>query len=411
MKAKISKQVVDAALPGQSIWDTKTRGFGVRVTKAGVATFVMKYCTGGQQRWVKIGRCDDLTADEARKEAERLRGVIALGGDPAAEKAQRVKEPTLANFAALYVLRYSRHHKKPSTVREEIGALRNHIVPKLGKMKVRAINREHVADLHRWIKSKDKGGPYAANRAAAQLRHMLNYAEDEGLREANSNPVRRLKMFKETPRERFLSPAELARLGAALEAFENETALPRSGAASAEKSNVYPAAAIRLLILTGARRNEILTLRWSEVDLDARLLRLEDSKTGRKSIALPAPAVEILAGLPKQAGNPFVICGAREGQHFVGLQKKWRRVCAAAGLDDLRLHDLRHCFASVGAAGGMSLPLIGSLLGHSQAATTHRYAHLANDPRLAAADSIAASITASMSGGSAEIIPLRSKNG
>jgi integrase len=223
---------------------------------------------------------------------------------------------------------------------------------------------------------------------------MFNVAEDWGLRPENSNPCRRIKKFKETPRERFLSPDELKRLGEAL------------ADADAKGESPYVTAAIRLLLFTGARLNEILSLEWSHVDLKANLLRLPDSKTGAKTIALPAPAVEILSALPKQEGNPHVICGARDGAHLINLQKPWRRIRKAAGLEDVRLHDLRHSFASVAVAGGMSLPLIGSLLGHSQPATTQRYAHLADDPRRAAADAVASTIAASMTGAGAEIIPL-----
>jgi integrase len=211
------------------------------------------------------------------------------------------------------------------------------------------------------------------------------------------NPARGIEYYRETARERFLSPEELARLGKAL------------ADADAEGESPYVTAAVRLLVLTGARLGEILSLEWAHVDLDARLLRLPDSKTGAKTIALPAPAIEILAGLPKQQGNPHVICGARAGERLINLQKPWRRIRKSAGLDDVRLHDLRHSFASVAAAGGMSLPLIGSLLGHKQAQTTLRYAHLGADPRLAAADAVAATIAASMNGANAEIFTLRKR--
>jgi integrase len=237
--------------------------------------------------------------------------------------------------------------------------------------------------------------PAAANRFLNLLSHMFNTAEDWGLRAENSNPCRRIKKYEEKARERFLSPSELARLGAAL------------AEAEARGESIYTVAALRLLILTGARLSEILTLRWEWVDVPARLIRLADSKTGAKTIALSAPALAALESIPRQQGNPYVICGRNAGEHLVNLQKPWRRIRKAAGLDDVRIHDLRHSFASVAVAGGMSLPLIGSLLGHTQPATTARYAHLADDPRLAAADAVAATIAARLSGETGTVIPLR----
>ncbi len=152
------------------------------------------------------------------------------------------------------------------------------------------------------------------------------------------------------------------------------------------------AAAVRLLLFTGARLSEILTLRWSEVDFDNGLLRLPDSKTGAKTIYLPPPAIEVLRTLPRIDGDPHVICGAKSGAHLVNLEKPWRQVRKAADLGDVRLHDLRHTFASVAARNGLSLPVIGALLGHSQPATTARYAHPSADPLREAASRIAEEI-------------------
>ena len=167
-------------------------------------------------------------------------------------------------------------------------------------------------------------------------------------------------------------------------------------------------AAIRLLLFTGARLGEILGLRWNHVDFERACLRLPDSKTGQKVLYLSAPALEVLAGLPRLDGNPHVICGEREGAHLVNLEKPWRRLRARSGLDDVRLHDLRHSFASFGAAGGLSLPMIGKLLGHTQAATTERYAHLAADPIRAANEAIGERIAAVMKGegGRASVVGL-----
>jgi integrase len=164
--------------------------------------------------------------------------------------------------------------------------------------------------------------------------------------------------------------------------------------------------ALRLLLLTGARRSEVLELRWSEVDLERACLRLADSKTGAKVIPLAAPALAVLASAPRFHGNPYVCWGSRPGKHLVGLQKIWERLRSRAGLEDVRLHDLRHNYASIGVAAGMGLPILGSILGHSSPSTTARYAHLADDPRRAAAEQIAGHIAAALSGmPGAEVIP------
>ena len=214
-----------------------------------------------------------------------------------------------------------------------------------------------------------RGGRGTAAQALAVLGAVMSFAVARGLR--GDNPVRGVKKPPVRRMERFLSEAETASLGEALEAEAKATNDP------------YPAAAIRLLLLTGARRSEILGLNWAWVDYERAMIFLPDSKTGKKPIYLNAPALEVLANLPRQAGNPHVIAGRRDGGAFVGLDKVWRRVTRAAELRGLRLHDLRHSFASVGAAGNNSLLILGKLLGHRHAATTERYSHLSADPHAA----------------------------
>lgn len=392
MAQKLTKRRVDAAKAGTTIWDGEIPGFGLRVSKTGVRAYVLKYRRGAVQRWLTIGRHGaTLTSETARAEAKKLLGRVANNEDPAAERADMRNAETVEAFAETYLANYARPSKKASSVAEDERNLKNHILPALGSLRIRDVTRAEIARFHQSMRAT----PYAANRCRALLSHLFRMAERWGVRADNSNPCAYVEKFKEKGRERFLSPKELRRLGRVL-AF-----LERKGSA------VYEVAAIRLLLLTGARLSEILTLRWEHIDGAARLIRLADSKTGAKTIALSAPALMALASIPRQQGNPYVICGAVAGAHLVNLQKPWRRIRKAAGLDDVRLHDLRHSFASVAVAGGMSLPLIGSLLGHSQPQTTARYAHLADDPRLAAADAVAASIAASMGGETAKVIPLR----
>jgi hypothetical protein len=215
------------------------------------------------------------------------------------------------------------------------------------------------------------------------LQRVTGWAEKRGLRPDGSNPCRHVEKYREGRRERFLSQAELGRLGDALREAE-------------QSCSPWVVAAIRLLALTGARRNEILTLQWDHVSEEHGCLMLPDSKTGRKAIRLSPPALALLQSIPRLEGNPYVICGERAGRHLVNLEKPWRRIRATAGLNDVRLHDLRHSFASVAASGGQSLVVIGKLLGHSQPATTARYAHLADDPVRAASDAIGERIAAAM---------------
>jgi integrase len=212
-------------------------------------------------------------------------------------------------------------------------------------------------------------------------------AEAWGLRRDGSNPCRHVKKYREHKRERYPTIPELQRLGTAL-----------TNAQQQKSESPFVTAAIGLLVLTGARLNEILTLRWDYVDLENQVLRLPDSKTGAKLIYLNDAAIRLLRNMPRMAGNPFVIAGKNQGARLINLQNPWRRIRTAASLGDVRIHDLRHSFASVAAGAGMSLPVIGKLLGHSQPVTTARYAHLAADPVRAASNLVGTRISAAMNG-------------
>ena len=222
------------------------------------------------------------------------------------------------------------------------------------------------------------GGRGTATRVMGMLGAILNFAVRRGLRP--DNPAIGIKRFPDRSLERFLTAEELSRLSASFAVAEKRGANP------------YALAAIKLLALTGARKSEIVKLKWEWVDFDRRCLRLPDSKTGKKTVPLGTAAVEILASLPRIAGNPFVIAGAKSGHHLVGLQKVWKQVREDAGLPDLRLHDLRHHFISTGAASGESLYILGKVAGHKQASTTQRYAHLADDPVRQVAERVSSTI-------------------
>ncbi|MGA8688684.1 MAG: tyrosine-type recombinase/integrase, partial [Methyloceanibacter sp.] len=292
-----------------------------------------------------------------------------------------------------FMIEHVKSKRKASTAREYERTAKLYIVPRLGRRAISEIKRQEVAKLHHELASK----PYQANRTLALLSKFFNWAEKHGLRPDGSNPCRHVEKYRENRRERFLSEAELARLGYALRAAErDQTATP------------WAIAAIRLLTFTGARLSEILTLQWEHVNAEHGVLMLPDSKTGRKAVHLNAPALAVLDAIPRLEGNPHVICGAKAAQHLVNLEKPWRRIRRAAGLEDVRLHDLRHSFASVSASSGHSLVVIGKMLGHSQPATTARYAHLADDSLKSASDAVAARIAAAMNGGmSGEVVALR----
>jgi integrase len=387
MRAKITKRTVDALKPGPGgaeamVWDTEVKGFGVRVQRGGSRSYIVHYRVGSGRgaplRKVTIGKHGaPFTPETARSEAKRLLGLVEGGADPGADKIARKEAPTVADLAERFLAEHADAKRKTSTAAQYRRVLGLMILPALGKRKIVDIVRHDIAKLHHSLRST----PYQANRMLAVLSKMLNLAEQWGLRPDGSNPCRHVEKFKERKRERMLSPAELGRLGDALASYGGSP---------------YAVAAVKLLVFTGARLGEILGLEWKWIDFERGEARLPDSKTGAKTLHLPPPALAVLAELPRLDGNPHVVIGGKPGAALVNLEKPWRAIRAVAGLDDVRLHDLRHAFASVAASSGMGLPIIGKMLGHTQAATTHRYAHLASDPVKAAAAAVAGKIAAAM---------------
>jgi integrase len=401
--ANITKRAVDAARARKAdsyLWDRELHGFGLKVTPAGSKVYLVQYQLGGRKgrtRRVTIGRHGEITPTFARAEAKRLLGEIATGRDPAAERDKARADKSLAVVLDQFMAEHVRPKLKASTAREYERTARLYIAPHLGRRPIGELTRQDIARLHHDMRAK----PYQANRTRALLSKFFNWAEKHGLRPDGSNPCRYVEKYREGRRERFLSQTELGRLGDALREAEAD-----------KSATVWTIAAIRLLTFTGARRNEILTLRWEHVSEEHKSLLLPDSKTGPKAIHLNAPALALLQSIPRLEGNPYVICGEKAGQHLLNLEKPWRRIRKAAKLDDVRLHDLRHSFASVAASGGQSLVVIGKMLGHSQPATTARYAHLADDPVKAASDAVGRHIAAAMDRGkSGEVVALPTPRG
>jgi integrase len=405
MRGKITKRAVDALRPTADerelvLWDSELAGFGVRVQRGGAKTYILKYRAGtGREaplRKLTIGKHGSpWTADEARAEAKRLSGLVAHGKDPAGAKSAAKAAPTVVDLAQRFLTEHAEAKRKTSTAKEYRRLLDHVVLPALGKKRVADITRQDVARLHHARRTT----PTEANRALAVISAMFNMAERWGERPDGSNPCRHVEKYPQRRRERMLSSGELARLGNVLAGYDGSP---------------YYAAAIKLLVFTGARLGEVLGLQWKWIDFELGEVRLPDSKTGAKTLHLPPPALAVLAELPRIEGNPHVIVGGVAGAALVNLEKPWRTIRKAAGLEDVRLHDLRHSFASIAASGGMGLPIIGKMLGHTQAQTTQRYAHLASDPVKAAAATVAGKIAAAMVGGSgkgdeaaATVVPLR----
>lgn len=383
---RLTKRRVDAMQPGETIWDGELRGLCCRCQRKG-KVYQLKTRINGRQRWLVIGTHGaPWTPDSARHEALRLLVDIRSGLDIAALRNAQRSEPTLRELCVRFLDEHARPHKKPSSVRMDEKNIANHILPLIGDMRVKDVTRSDIETLKVAVregrtagrtKSNPRhlggavtlGGPGAANRCLALLSKMFNLAELWGWRPENSNPCRMVAKYPERRRQRFLSDEELIRLGRVLDEVD------RDGSES-----VYAVAAVRLLLLTGARLSEITKLRWDWVDLQRGFLLLPDSKTGERAIFLSTPARTLLATLPRAEGNPHVIVGLVPGSYLINLQKPWGRIRERAGLSDVRIHDLRHSFASLAASRGASLPLIGQLLGHTQPQTTQRYAHLAAKP-------------------------------
>ncbi|MBI1384755.1 MAG: tyrosine-type recombinase/integrase [Rhizobiales bacterium] len=325
--------------------------------------FFVRYRVAGRQRYVTIGRFGPLTVADARKAAVRLLGQVAEGRDPADERDDARHQLDVAAASKIFL---EQHVSKlrPVTQAEYARLFTKTILPEFGRQKVAAVTHAQVAAWHAALGNT----PRTANMNFSLLRKFFNWSMQQGLRAKGDNPCGGVRQFRENRRERYLTEEEFQRLGAVLADFE-------------ETRRIRPQAiaAIRLLIFTGCRLSEILTLQWQHVDLDRGRLLLPETKTGRKAIILNAPALAVLEAQTRIAGSPYVLVSPVDPMRpYVNLQKPWRLVCSVAGLDDVRLHDLRHSFASVAAQRGASLPMIGRLLGHTQVQTTARYAHLAD---------------------------------
>ena len=413
MRDKITKRKVDALKPNPAkdeyLWDTEAKGFGLRVKPSGARSFVLSYYAPGlhqTRRRLTIGAFGPLTVDEARKKALELLARIADGEDPAmmaADDRRATRDETVAALFPLY-LQDGIDLRSPRTLDnyEILGRL--HILPALGHLPVARVTSKDVTDLHRSMRAN----PTNANRVVQLLKAFFYWLERQEIFRGE-NPATRTERYPEKVRERFLTVQETARLGEALRTAETEGLepapqhrKPTSGkrvrnagmfaAESRRPANPSAVAALRLLILTGWREKEALTLRWDAVSFETSSATLEDTKAGRSVRSLSATALKLITDQPRLDGSAFVFPGKISGKPLQEIQRLWYAVRHAAGLHDVRLHDLRHSVASTAAAQGHSLYLIGKLLGHKDLRSTARYAHLADDARKAMADSVAGAI-------------------
>ncbi|HEX8300103.1 tyrosine-type recombinase/integrase [Sphingomonas sp.] len=396
-RVRLTKRLVDKLGPDgrdRVVWDLDVHGFGLRISPGGALTYVLQYRFEGRQRRFKIGsHGSPWTPEAARQEAQVLLGKIIAGADPQQEKIEERKQLAVAELCDLY-LAEALFAAKPTSIKAATNNIENHIKPLIGMRRASKILRSDVEQMlrdiaagktaakrktgHRGL-SRVRGGKGAANQAVTTLSAVLGFGVERGIRLAN--PAIGARKFPARKLERFLSPAELARLGETL-----------SAAASLGVESPYAIAALRLLVLTGCRKSEILTLKRVHIDTFHRCLRLPDSKTGAKVVHLGAPAIRVIATIPEVVGNPYLLPGKKEGTHVTDLQACWVRIRKAAGLEDVRIHDLRHSFASIGASTGDSMLIIGALLGHRSAKTTERYTHLSDHPLKSAAERISDAI-------------------
>ena len=377
---KITKRIVDklhADGRDQFYWDADLPGFGLRVRESGRKYYVAQFRANGRLRRMTLGRHGTVAPETARRRAMAFISDAKGGADPAAERDNSRKAVTMKTLGERFLEEYVPVHCKPSTAYEYGRSVKLYIDPQIGSRKVAQIQRSDIAELHHGMRDR----PYQANRTLGVLSKMFNLAELWGLRPDGSNPCLHVKRYKEEKRERFLSSEEFTRLGQVLDEILQDGSETRSAVA-----------AIRLLMLTGCRLMEIQKLRWEDVDLEVSELHLPDAKTGGRIVPLAPSAIRLLASLPRDEDNPWVIAGRKPGSHLTDLQHPWRRIRERAGLDGVRIHDLRHSFASRALALGEGLPMIGKLLGHTQVQTTARYAHLARDTVKASAARIGDSI-------------------
>ena len=358
-KIVLSRRAVDALPVGEReavFWDRDLTGFGVRVHPSGSKVYIVQTRARGKTRRVTIGRHGVWTPERARREAGRLLASLKAGETPTRPGADSpsANGPTIAEMAERYMTGHVAVRCKPTTQRGCRHILDKFLLPRFGALRLSEVTPDHVAALHYRMRAT----PTMANQTVSLLSRLFYTAAKSGEAPAGGNPCRFIQKYPTRGRERFLSEQEFDRLGRVLAELE-----------AAGTVSTSAAGALRLLMLTGCRRNETVTLKWEHVDLEHDELRLRDAKTGARAVPLSPAAKQVLTALPRRPDNPWVFPGRVRGSRLRTLNASWQVVRKEAGLEDVRLHDLRHSFASRALALGESLPMIGKLLGHTQVQT------------------------------------------
>lgn len=412
MKAHITDELAARLEENNVIWDDLDTGFGIRRQRH-KAVFLVRYRQNRIRRCLSLGSCREISAADARQKAcIILESVRTRAPSPTKLDIRRSKngQTYFGEVAERYLQEFAKPRKKPKSLRADRRNLELHILPYIGGLKLSEIDRPLIIKLHTSMHET----AVAANRCLALISHIFSVAEKWGLVPYGTNPCRHVDRFLERERERYLTEEEFVRLGTALEiASRGYGTIDRFSYSKIRFPRVTPEdwralAAIRLLLFTGARSGEILSLRWSWIDWRLKVARLPDSKTGPKILFLPEPAVQLLVTLKERVNceypsSPFVLPGDRASTHFQGLFNAWQRIRTVARLEDLRIHDLRHVYASTAISSGDSLYIVGRILGHRQQATTERYAHLALEPVREVANRTAAKLAHLLSANSVKL--------
>ena len=410
---KITKRLVDALQPdstGRDVfaWDAgdgALKGFGVRVKPSGIASYFVQYRNQeGRTRRLVLGRVGELTPDEARSmAADKLKGV-RKGADPSAERHAARSAMTVAELCDLY-LASAKGRIKPSTFAMDRSRIECHVNPLIGRRACAALTPRDIERLQTDIAAgktakprkgragKTSGGRGIAARTVGMLGAVLEFAKRQGV--ISDNPVRGVHRFPDNKLRRFLSFDELGQLGTAMRDAEDNG------------ENRTGIAAIRSLLLTGCRRNEMLALPWAWLDAKARCIRFEDTKSGAQLRPIGTTAAKYLASQKRREACQWVFAADRGDGHFIGLPRVLARLCARAGLENVKVHTLRHTFAATAAELGFSELTIAGLLGHSVPGITARYAHVPDSALVAAADRVSARIAGVLDGHEAEVVPFR----
>lgn len=404
MKLKLTKTAVDRIQPEQAdvwAWDTEVRGFGLRVKPSGTKTYIVQYRNAaGATRRMALGQHGQLTAEQARAEAQKRIGSVKQGRDPSAEKSALRAAPSVNDLVDYYLGEYAKQRDNtPGYIADTRKMLDRFVTRSLGTRKAADVTKADIRRLHASLKAT----PYQANRLLAALNKLFVLGVDEfGV---PSNPCGDLSKFREEKRERFLSSAEIRNL------FELMAAHPNQACANA----------VRLLLLTGARKNELLRATWDMFDLEQGLWIKPSHHTKQKKehrVPLSAPVLEILRGMQatRDSGTPFLFPGRKlpgrdEVSPLEDIRRFWDSIREAAGIEELRVHDLRHSAASLQVSAGVPLHVVGKTLGHTQAKTTERYAHVSDNAAAQAMDRLGELVGGIAKGEVAEVVPIRRRTG